>query len=40
MVILNIDRGLECPDVSGEFQNGECADQSGYRQHRQISGLP
>ena len=38
--ILNINRGLAFLGVSGEFVNGEYADQSGYPQHRQRSGLP
>ena len=39
LAILNIDRGLAYLGVSGEFENGEYADQSGYPQHRQRSGL-
>ena len=39
-VILNIDRGLAYLGVSGEIENGEYADLSGYSQHRQRSGLP
>ena len=40
LFILNIDRGLAYFGVSGEFENGEYADQSGYPQHRQRFGLP
>ena len=40
LVILNIDTSLACVGVSGEFENGEYADQSGYPQYRLRSGLP
>ena len=40
LVLLNLDRGLACLGVSDVFENGEYADQSGYPQHRQKSGLP
>ena len=40
LAILNIDRGLAYLGVSGVFENREYADQSGYPQHRQKSGLP
>ena len=40
LFILNIDRGPAYLEVSGEFQNGEYAGQSGYPQHRQRSVLP
>ena len=40
LVLLNLDRGLAYLGVSGVFENGEYADQSGYPQHRQRSGLP
>ena len=40
LFILNIVRGLAYLGVSGEFENGEYADQSGYPQHRQRSALP
>ena len=40
LVILSIDRGLSYLGVSGEFENGEYADQSGYPQRREKSGLP
>ena len=40
LVILNIERGLAYLGVSGEIENGQYADQSGYPQHRQRSGLP
>ena len=33
LVILNINRGMAYLGVSGEFENGEYADQSGYPQH-------
>ena len=39
LVILNIDRGLAVLGVSGDFENGEYADQSSNLQHRQRSGL-
>ena len=39
IVILNIGRGLTYLGVSGEFKNGEFANQSSYPQHRQRSGL-
>ena len=39
LVILTIDRGLAYLGVSGEFKYGLNADQSGYAQHRQRSGL-
>ena len=39
LVVLNIIRGLAYLGVSGEFQYREYADQSGYSQHRQRSGL-
>ena len=40
LFILNIDRGLAYPGVSGEFENGEYADHSCYPQRREKSGLP
>ena len=40
LVILNIEIGLAYIGVSGEFEKGEYADQSGYLHHRQRSGLP
>ena len=40
LVILNIDRGLAYLGVTGEIENGEYADLSGYPQHRLSSGLP
>ena len=40
LAILNKDIGPAYLGVSGEFQNGEYADQSGYPQHRQRSVLP
>ena len=40
LVILNIDRGLAYLGVSGDFEHGLNADQSGYSQHIQMSGLP
>ena len=39
LVILNIDTSLAYVGVSGEFENGENADQSGYPQHGQLSSL-
>ena len=38
LVILSIDRDLAYLGVSGEFENGEYADQSGYPQHSHRSG--
>ena len=40
LVFVNIDTSLAYVGVSGEFENGESADQSGYPQHRPSSGLP
>ena len=40
LVILSIDTSLAYVGVSGEFENGEYADQSGYPQHRLRSGRP
>ena len=40
LVLLNLDRGLAYLGVSGVFENGEYADQSGYPHQRQRSGLP
>ena len=40
LVVVNIDRGLAYLGVSGEFENGEYAEQSSNPQHRQRSGLP
>ena len=40
LVLVNLDKGLAYLGVSGVFENGEYADQSGYPQHRQRSGLP
>ena len=40
LLILNIDRGLAYLGVSGEFEYGLHADQSGYPKHKQRSGLP
>ena len=40
LVIFNIDRGLAYLGVSGEFEYGLHADQSGYPKHKQRSGLP
>ena len=40
LLILNIDRGLTYLGVSGEFDNCQYADQSGYPQVRKRSGLP
>ena len=39
LVIVNIDTSLAYVGASGEFENGEYADQSGYPQHRPRSGL-
>ena len=40
LVNLNLDRGLAYLGVSGVFEKGEYADQSGYPQNIQRSGLP
>ena len=39
LVILIKDRGLAYPEMSLEFEYWEYAEQSGYPQHRQRSGL-
>ena len=39
LLILNIVRGLVHLGVSGEFDNCQYADQSGYPQKRKRSGL-
>ena len=40
LVIHKLERGLAYLRVSSEFECGVFADQSGYLQHRQRSGLP
>ena len=40
LLILIIDRGLAYLGVSGEFDNFQYGDQSGYPQNRKRSGLP
>ena len=40
LVTLNMDTSLAYVGVSGELENGENADQSGYPQYRLRSGLP
>ena len=39
LVILNIDISLAYVGVSGEFENGEYADQPAYPEQKQRSGL-
>ena len=40
LLILNIGRGLAYLGMSGEFDNCQYADQSGYPQNRKRSRLP
>ena len=39
LVTFNINRCKTYLGVNSDFENGEYADQSGYSQHRQRSGL-
>ena len=40
LFIFNIDKSLVYLGMSGEFEYRLCADQYGYPQHRQRSGMP